>query len=92
MPATIRAIAGAPDLPDSEGRSLLGYVAGAGPEITPRASAVTENWGFASFETDRFKLVVDEDALAPAQLFDRQNDPNEDENLLADPAAAVVVG
>jgi len=27
----------------------------------------------------------------PGQLFDRANDPNEDHNLLADPAAAVVV-
>jgi hypothetical protein len=54
--------------------------------------AVSENWGFASFETNAYKLVLDEDALAPAQLFDRVNDPNEDENLITDPAVASVVG
>lgn len=89
VPATIRAIAAAPDLPGSEGRSLLGYVEGA--DVAARASAVSENWGFASFETDRFKLVVDEDAQAPCQLFDRREDPNEDENRVADPDCAGAV-
>ena len=34
--------------------------------VTPpaRSLAVSENWGFAAFETDRYKLVVDEDAVA----------------------------
>ena len=31
VPATVRSIAGAPDIPDGEGRSLLGAVHGAGP-------------------------------------------------------------
>jgi hypothetical protein len=56
-----------------------------------RAVAVSENWGFACFETQRHKLVVDEDALAPCQLFDLDEDPAEDHNLLADPASAPVV-
>jgi choline-sulfatase len=89
VPATVREIAGAPDIAPSEGRSLLGYLDGADPE--PRTRTVSENWGFAVFETDRYKLVVDEDALAPCQLTDRASDPNEDVNLVADPQHKAVV-
>ena len=89
VPATLREIAGAPDLPASEGRSLLAAVAG-GPPV-PRTVTVSENWGFAVFETDRYKLVVDEDAVAPCQLFDLDEDPAEDHDLLPDPAAAPIV-
>ena len=49
---------------------------------------MSENWGFAAFETDRYKLVVDEDAVAPCQLFDLSEDPAEDHDLLPDPEAA----
>jgi choline-sulfatase len=90
VPATVRAMAGAPDLPASEGRSLLECVRDGAPGPA-RPVAVSENWGFASFETERHKLVVDEDAVAPCQLFDLAEDPAEDHNLLADPAAAAVV-
>jgi choline-sulfatase len=89
VPATVRAIAGAPDVPASQGRSLLGYSKGDDP--APRAVSVSENWGFASFETERFKLVVDEDGLAPCQLFDLHDDPDEDENRVSDPECAAVV-
>jgi choline-sulfatase len=84
VPATIRDIALAPALSASEGQSLLGYL----PEGEPppaREVSISENWGFASFETDRYKLVVDEDAGSPCQLFDRSVDPNEDDDRLADP-------
>jgi len=89
VPATVRAIAGAPDLPDSDGRSLLGYLTGADPQ--PRAVSISENWGFGSFDTGDHKLVVDEDALVPCALFDRAADPAEDHNLVADPQYAAVV-
>ncbi|MCU1457913.1 MAG: hypothetical protein JWL73_2005, partial [Actinomycetia bacterium] len=89
VPATVRAIAGAPDLPDSEARALLGYLAGDDP--APRDVSVSENWGFASFETDRFKLIVDEDARTACQLFDKAEDPFEDHNRLADPECAGTV-
>jgi arylsulfatase A-like enzyme len=89
VPATTRAIGGAPDVADSAGRSLLGYVRGEDPEA--RSLSVSENWGFASFETDRHKLVVDEDAGTPCQLFDLVEDPNEDTNLLADPEHKPVI-
>jgi choline-sulfatase len=90
VPATVREIAGAPPLVESEGRSLLGHVTGAAPER--RRVTVSENWGFAAFETDRHVLVVDEDALAPVALFDRVEDPREDENLVAAREAVPVVG
>ena len=89
VPATVRDIAGAPAIPDSEGRSLLAAVRGEAQES--RSATVSENWGFASFETERYKLVVDEDAVTPCQLFDLHEDPDEDVDLLSDPTAAAVV-
>ena len=89
VPATVREIAGAPEVAGSEGRSLLGAIGGGAPPS--RDVAVSENWGFAVFETARHKLVVDEDAMAPCQLFDLAEDPAEDVDLLGDPLAAGVV-
>ncbi len=89
VPATVREIAGAPDLPASEGRSLLSHLGS--EEQTSRAVSVSENWGFASFETEQFKIVVDEDACAPCQLFDLYDDPEEDHDLLQDPHAKSTV-
>jgi arylsulfatase len=89
VPATVREVAGAPGVIGSEGRSLLGLVRG--ETAGNRQHAVSENWGFAAFVTDRHKLVVDEDALEPCQLFDRVEDPDEDTNLLADPGSKSVV-
>ena len=85
IPATIRAIAGAPDVAGSDGRSLLD------PDRPRRDVSVSENWGFAAFVTDRYKLVVDEDRVAPCQLFDLHTDPTEDHDLVADPDAKAVV-
>jgi arylsulfatase len=90
VPATVRAIAGAPELARSEGRSLLAGVDGPAPPPS-RDRTVSENWGFAAFETERYKLVVDEDALEPCQLFDLSEDPAEDHNLLPDPVSGPVV-
>ena len=89
VPATVRAIAGAGPVPDSDGRSLLGYVIGDDPE--PRAVSISENWGFAAFDDGVRKLIVDEDALAPCVLYDRATDPAEDRNVVADPEYADTV-
>ena len=89
VPATVRQIAGAPDIAGSEGRSLLATVRGGVPD--ERVVSVSENWGFACFESERHKLVVDEDALSPCQLFDLAADPHEDHNLVGDPEARAVV-
>ena len=89
VPATLRDIAGAPEVPGAEGASLVPAVRGGPPPQRP--VAVSENWGFAVFETARHKLVVDEDASAPCQLFDLAEDPAEDHDLLPDPASAGVV-
>ena len=89
VPATLRDIAGAPAIPDGEGRSLLAALRG---EVQgSRGATVSENWGFAVFETDRHKLIVDEDAVTPCQLFDLHEDPAEDVDLLPDPLSAPVV-
>jgi choline-sulfatase len=90
VPATVRAVAGAPAVPDSAGRSLLPYLTG--DASTPRDVAISEDWGFASFETERYKLVVDEDAHQPVQLFDLDADPAEDDNLAFDDAGKAIVG
>jgi choline-sulfatase len=89
VPATLRDLAGAPAIAGSEGRSLLAGIQGGAPD--GRRVTVSENWGFACFETARHKLVVDEDACAPCQLFDLSEDPAEDHNLLPDPQAADIV-
>jgi arylsulfatase len=89
VPATVREIAGAPAVPDGAGRSLLGFLNGAPPPV--RDVTVSENWGFASFETERYQLVVDEDAVSPCQLFDLSEDPDEDHDLLAEPSAKATV-
>ncbi len=89
VPATLRDIAGAPDVALSEGRSLIPAIRA--DDVTPRELTVSENWGFAAFETNGHKLVVDEDAVAPCQLFDLTEDPLEDRNLVDDPASKPVV-
>jgi choline-sulfatase len=91
VPATVRAIAGAPDIPSSAGRPLLAHVDDEHVTTSTRDVSISENWGFASFETAQHKLVVDEDACTPCQLFDVGADPAEDHDLLADPHAAPVV-
>ena len=90
VPATVRASPVRPTWPLSEGRSFLASVRDAAAPST-RSVTVSENWGFAAFETERYKLVVDEDALEPCQLFDLSEDAAEDYNLLSDPAAGPVV-
>jgi choline-sulfatase len=89
LAATLVELAGADPLPGSEGRSLAGCATGVDPPARP--VAVSENWGFASFETDRYRLVVDEDRHQPVQLLDLEDDPAEDRNRVADPAAAATV-
>ena len=89
VPATVRDIAGAPDLPAGEGRSLLGYTR---RDVPPsRSVSISENWGFASFETEQYKIIVDEDAGSPCQLFNLHEDPEEDHDLLQDPESTSTV-
>lgn len=90
VPATIRGIAGASEVPDSAGQPLLGYL-GVGGKNTAKAVAVSEDYGFAAFITERHRLVVHEDTKAPVQLFDLQVDPDENHNVVADPDSAQVL-
>jgi arylsulfatase A-like enzyme len=89
LPATLRELSGAAPVESSEGRSLRRVFEG--EDFDNRKVSVSENWGFASFETDRYRLVVDEDAVTPCQLFDLVEDPAEDHDLLPDQQASSIV-
>ena len=88
--ATIEALTGIAPLPGNEGNSLIGHVDGSGTGPT-RDVAHSENYGFGMFATDRYKLVVFEDTQEPVQLFDFQEDPDENWNVVADPSYADVI-
>ena len=89
VPATMRAIAGAPAIPFSEGKSLLGYLqeGGSGPGHNV---VYSEDSGLGMVATATQKLVFYEDSFEPAQLFDLVQDPDENHNLVADPHYAQV--
>lgn len=89
LSATLRAIAGAADVEEGEGRSLLPAVSGA--PLAGREAVVSENFGFAMWRTERYKLVVYEKDLQPVQLFDLAEDPAEDHNRVADPGYRALV-
>ena len=87
--ATLEAVTGIAPLPNNEGQSLMGHIDGSGGPT--REVAHSENYGFGMFATDRYKLVVFEDTKEPAQLFDLQEDPDENVNVVADPGYADVI-
>ncbi len=84
VPATIRAAAEAPDVPGSEGHSLLGHRSRPGAGFT-RDVVHSENWGFGLVATERHKVVVDEDRRVPVQCFDLDDDPDEEHDRIDDP-------
>jgi arylsulfatase len=88
--ATVREIAGAAAVENSEAQSMLPAIRGENA-FAPRRALPTENFGFAAFIRERHKLVVYEDTLEPVQLFDQAEDPAEDRNLIRDPSYAAVV-
>jgi arylsulfatase len=90
LSATVRDIAGAGAIEGSGANSLLPVIRdGASPTAIP--ALVSENYGFAMFLADRYKLVVFEDTLEVGQLFDEMDDPAENRNLCGDPAYAKIV-
>ena len=89
LAATFRELAGAPAVPESEARSLLPALERG--EACGRDVIVSENYGFAMFREDRYKLVVYEDDSAAGQLFDLAEDPLEERNLIDAKAAAPVL-
>jgi arylsulfatase len=85
--ATFRAIAGGASIDQSAANSLLPSLKeGHAPAVLD--ALASENYGFAMFLTDRYKLVVYENACEPLQLFDLPEDPAEDHNLCGEPGAA----
>jgi arylsulfatase len=78
--ATIRDIAGAGGHPTFEGRSLIDWTTG--DSGLSRQAVFSENFGFGMVRTPSHKLVFVEDSHEPVQLFDLDDDPHEDTNLL----------
>lgn len=90
LAATFRDIAGAGEISESAANSLRAIVE-KGSDAPKDDVIVSENFGFAMFLKDRHKLVVYEDDVLPVQLFDLQEDPTEDHNLIADSAYKAIV-
>ncbi len=84
--ATIRGLAGAAGHETFEGRDLLTE-----GESPTRPVVYSENYGFAMVRSASHKLVFHEDSLEASQLFDLNEDPTEDRNLLEDPEARDVL-
>lgn len=94
LAATLGALAGATPVPGSAGVSFADVLTAAGPGRAGwagREAVVSENYGFAMWRTERYKLVVYEKTRTPVQLFDLVEDPEEDANRVDDPAYASVV-
>ncbi len=89
LSATLRSLAGAGAVPGSAGRPFTDALAGGA--VAGREVVISENFGFAMWRTDRYKLVVYEKDRLPVQLFDLTEDPEEDRNVVGDPAYAAVV-
>jgi len=89
LSATLRAVAGAGDVPRSAGRSLLPALSGE-PQVG-RPLVISENFGFGMWRTQRYKLVAYEPDCQPAQLFDLADDPAEERNLVASRAHRLVL-
>lgn len=89
LAATIRTIANTPDLPNSCGRSLLDYFP-IGTNEFQRQVVRSQNFGFAMFATNQYKLVIEEKSLEIVQFFDLQEDPNEEIDLSCDRAYAAI--
>jgi choline-sulfatase len=90
LTATILDIAGAPPLPGSDGRSLLPTLGGA---VSPREvafSAIGDMGGSGSYfvmaATERYRMTLERNSGTPCELFDLQEDPDELNNLVNDPA------
>jgi choline-sulfatase len=83
--ATFRAVASAAPIEHSAANSLLPSLTEGHAPASP-AALPSENYGFAMFLTERYKLMVDEDTCEPLQLFDLWEDPAEDRNLCYEPS------
>lgn len=86
--ATISAIAGL-DAGAGHGKSLLSKIeGGASAEGAQRHKdvVVSENHGFGMARNQRHKLVINYKTLAPVELFDLDEDPDEIHNRVDDPS------
>ncbi len=85
VPATVRDIAAAPALPRARGARCSATSTVKRPKRRAAHRVDQRELGLRRRSmTERYKLVVDEDAIAPCQLFDGAVDPHEDDNRVAD--------
>jgi arylsulfatase len=89
LTSTLVELAGAKPIPDAPGQSLAGVLTG--EQAPGREVVVSENFGFAMWRTERYKLVVHEPQRLAVQLFDLAADPDENQNLVDDPDHADLV-
>jgi arylsulfatase A-like enzyme len=76
----------------TDGRSLLGSVAGDAAGAPGRDWVLSENYAHGMVRTVRYKLVVDyrTDPFTPIELYDLDADPDELDNRVGDPALAQI--
>jgi arylsulfatase len=93
-PATMIDIAGASPLENCDGRSLKQQVL-AGPDAADSQKGkdyvFSEVFAFSMIRDNRYKLAFDTRNNQPGELFDLENDPDEDQNLITDPAYEGIV-
>ena len=74
VPATVREIAGAPDV--GRARGVRSSTSWRRRSRVTRDVSVSENWGFAVFETDGTSSSSTRTPCMPCQLFDLAEDPS----------------
>lgn len=98
LPPTLLSLAGSPIPGEWTGRDLLAALAGeievteAFAEWSDERSRKFGHLAFRAVRTPRHKLVEWRDPERPDELYDLVADPRETRNLVADPAAAEVLG
>ena len=80
----------APAIAESEGRSLLGYLAGVGSRAA-RGRRSARTGASRRSKPSATSSSSTRTRCSPCQLFDLASDPDEDHNLLPDPASRDVV-
>ena len=94
---TLVELAGAPALPDIDGRSLLPLFSRTPANwrssflveyTTDRVFPRTVNMGYDAVRTERYKFIRYRDLAGMNELYDLQQDPFELTNLIGSPAAA----
>jgi arylsulfatase A-like enzyme len=84
---TVLDIAGAEEIEDSRGMSLLPFLEGQGDgrEVAFSAIESRRNGYFVMAATERYRMTLERNTGTVCELFDLQEDPDELKNLVNDP-------